>query len=611
MKNNLPVTIQSLNQLPRINDLRFSADGHFLVWSQSKGTQGVLYARTLRGEPFKISGNLNVRGGIGYGGGEFGLRANMAIFTEKSGSLYKTRIIKQANPFRISPAWGSCGSPVISPDGKWALYVFQDGEINGLAVTHTHGITWPSQLAMGADFYMQPCWHPSGEKIAWAEWDHPSMPWDSSRIKIGELGGMQLRLFEEHWIAGGEGYSASQPYYSPDGKWLSYIIRDGDWDNLMLYHLKMRTHKAVVKGNGFHLRLPEWIQGMRSYAWHYSSRQILYTRYSHGQATLWRVDVIKGKSEQIDTGGIRWITQLDASPFNDDIVFLGSSPKIPKQICLIRSGKLRYRQSVLEQELGDMAVEPEEFEFPSGGGQVAYGYLYLPQNGSQAPFPLVLHIHGGPTSSSPQLFSGDAAWFTSRGYAYAQLNYRGSSGYGYAYQNALKHQWGIVDVEDAYYLVKYLIDKGLAQSKKIAVMGTSAGGYSVLRALIAYPGFFKAGICSYGVSDLLSDAKNTHKFEKYYHRFLTGDLARNKKRFIDRSPINRIDEIKDPLALFHGDEDRVVSLSQTLEIYEKLKANRTPCTLTVYEGEGHGFRNPENIEDYYEKIQSFLKKYLK
>ncbi|MBM3137103.1 MAG: S9 family peptidase [Chloroflexi bacterium] len=605
-----PVSIHTLNQLSRVNEVRFSGDGRFLLYSTSEGSQGILYARKKTGKSFRISADRNVRGGIGYGGGDFGVHGDQAFFVDRNGSLYKTSLLRHAHPERISPAWGSSSSPVVSPNGQWILYVFQDGERDGLAVTRTTGIGWPSQLVMGANFYMQPCWHPSGEQIAWVEWDHPHMPWEASRVKWGEVGGMQVKLFEEGWVAGGVGRSASQPYFSPDGKWLSYIVRDGDWDNLVLFNLKRRTHKVLVRGAGFHLRLPEWVQGMRSYAWLHHSQGIVYTRYARGQASLWRLDISKGKSTPIDTGEIQWITQLDSSPINEDLVFLGSSPRTSKTICLLNNGQLSINQSKLEKEIGHTMNQPDEIPFQTAGGQNSFAFLYQPQDHDQQKKPLVIHIHGGPTSANSLSFSSDAAWFTSRGYAYAQLNYRGSSGYGYSYQDALHHQWGIVDVEDTYFLAMHLIDQGIADPKKIVVMGSSAGGYTVLRALINYPGFFKAGICSYGVSDLLADALNTHKFERFYHQFLTGDLSRNRKRFIERSPIHHIEQIKDPVALFHGDNDKVVAVDQTLEIYEKLKSGQTPCTLKIYEGEGHGFKEPENVADYYNRIESFLKKYL-
>ena len=479
------------------------------------------------------------------------------VFPDRSGSLFTSAFLGKTNPKAITPAWGSAAAPAFSPDGKWVIYCYHAGGTDGLALTRTHGLTWPTQLVLGADFYMQPVWHPSGERIAWVEWDHPDMPWDASRIKIGELGGMQLRLLEEHWIAGGKDHSASQPQFSPDGKWLSYILRDGEWDNLVLYNLKKRVHKVLVQGNGYHLRQPEWIQGMRSYGWNSSSTALYYFRYAHGETTLWKVNVSKGKSEKLDISPIQWAVQMDVSPKNDDLVFLGSSPKIPKQICRYRNDRLHFAPSDLEKEAGEHCSEPTEITFPIPNGKSGFGFYYPPLNSNQnVKPPLILSVHGGPTSANSKTFNSEAAYFVSRGYAYAQVNYRGSSGYGYAYQNALRHQWGIADVEDTIAFAQVLIDQGLAFPGRMAVIGSSAGGFTVLNILIRQPGFFKAGICSYGVSDLLEDARNTHKFEKYYHQFLIGDLKKNRQRFIDRSPINHIEKIKDPVALFHGDEDK-------------------------------------------------------
>jgi dipeptidyl aminopeptidase/acylaminoacyl peptidase len=607
------ISIDQLNQLSRINDVRFCGDGDGVIWSESIGSQGVIFKKTSKGKIQKLSGDQNVHGGVGYGGGDFDLNSNQIVFSDHSGSLFLINPTRKKEPKPITPAWGSSGSPVISPDGKWVIYCYNFGETDGLAIAKSNGLTWPSQLVLGADFYMQPDWHPSAEHIAWTEWNHPDLPWDASRVKMGELGGMQLRLFEENLIAGGKDHSANQPKFSPDGKWLSYIIRNEEWDNLVLYNLKKRTHKILVQGDGFNLRLPDWVQGMRSYGWNSASSEIYYFRYSHGETTLWKVKIRKEKSEQLNINPIQWAVQLDVSPSDDDLVFLGSSPKIPKQICFFRDGKLHYSQTNLEKEIGVLCSNPVEIVFQTEKGKQGYGFYYPPahfQSDKISQPPLILHIHGGPTSAFNKSLSHDAAFFNSRGFAYAQLNYRGSSGFGYSYQNALRHQWGVVDVEDAIAFANALIDEGLASPDRLAIMGSSAGGFTVLSALIKRPGLFKAGICCYGVSDLLEDARNTHKFEKYYHQFLVGDLKKNHQRFIDRSPIYHIDKIKDPVALFHGEEDKVVSVNQTLAIFKKLKENGIPCELQIYPGEGHGFRKPESIKDFYDKVERFLKKYL-
>ena len=338
--------------------------GQNLIWSESIGAQGVIFEGKTRGNARRLSGDQNARGSVGYGGGDFDVNETGVVFPDRSGSLFTSSFDQKTDPKAITPAWGSAAAPAFSPDGKWVIYCYHAGETDGLALTRAHGLTWPSQLVLGADFYMQPVWHPSGERIAWVEWDHPDMPWDASRIKIGELGGMQLKLLEEHWIAGGKNHSASQPQFSPDGKWLSYIVRDGEWDNLVLYNLKKRVHKVLIQGDGFHLRLPEWIQGMRSYGWNSSSEALYYFRYAHGETALWKVNISKGKGEKLDISPCQWAVQMDVSSKNDDLVFLGSSPKLPKQICRYRNGKLNFSPSVLEKEAGEHCTEPIEITFP-------------------------------------------------------------------------------------------------------------------------------------------------------------------------------------------------------------------------------------------------------
>ena len=206
-----PLSISTLNQLPRINDVRFGPDGQSIIYTSSEGAQGVLYARALNGKPFPISAALNVRGGIGYGGGEFAVCGDAAVLVDRSGSLYQTKIARGAEPRRITPAWGASGAPALSPNGRWVLYVVQDGERDGLAVARSSGIT-NDAAGDGRGYYMQPA-GPSGED-RWVEWDL-THALDAGRVKLGEVGGIQVKLFEEHWIARSR---AIQPIavFSPD-----------------------------------------------------------------------------------------------------------------------------------------------------------------------------------------------------------------------------------------------------------------------------------------------------------------------------------------------------------------------------------------------------------
>ena len=168
-----------------------------------------------------------------------------------------------------------------------------------------------------------------------------------------------------------------------------------------------------------------------------------------------------------------------------------------------------------------------------------------------------------------------------------------------------------MDVEDSLHFVEELVRRGLADPQRLVIKGSSAGGFTALNALIQKPGLFKAAICSYAVGDLVDDAQHTHKFEKYYHRFLTGSFEQDYQRFMDRSPIFHVEGIRDPVALFHGDSDKVVSPTQSEQIYERLTQRGIPCTLKIYAGEGHGFRKPETLADFYQSMLDFLEEHLK
>lgn len=605
-----PIDIEILMQFPHINDVQFLRGTSKLVWLENLDGSGTIAAGNQDATQQIISSGFNVHGGIGYGGGAFDSSTSFVVFSDKSGRLLKTGWKTNPLPIAITPKMDGVGSPKISPDEKWVLFIAEDHGTRSVAITASHGFTRPHQLAMGADFYMQPSWHPSGERIAWVEWDHPHMPWDASRVKIGSLAGMQRRLDSETWIGGDISHPASQPRFSPDGHWLSYIQRNDNWDDLILYDLEKKSTQTILRGNGFHLKLPEWVQGMRSYGWDANSEAIYHLRYAQGQSELWRLDIHQKRSEKINIEPVSWATQLCLSHEHRAIAFLGSSFSMPQKVCLLSKQKLRFLN---KDKIILPKVECRHLSFETAANQRAYGLFFPPMaHPTKDPHkpPLILSIHSGPTSLSSFSFSRNIHFFTSRGFAFAMLNYRGSSGYGYHYQDALRHQWGVVDVQDAAAFARKLINEGWVDAARMAIMGSSAGGFTVLNTLIEHPHLFKVGICSYGVSNLVENARNTHPFEKHYHQFLVGNLEDDFQRFVQRSPIQRIEKIVNPVLLFHGGQDRVVDIEETKTIYRKLQQHAVPTELIIYEDEGHHFQKEENVRDYYQRIEKFLANYL-
>ncbi len=611
-----PVTPAMVSQRLRLEDVQWAGDGHTLLWVEGRGAGGVLVTRTGDEGERELSGDLSVRAGVGYGGGEFTTAGDLAVFCDHSGQLYRRGLVF-GEPLAITPPFGAAASPAVSPDGSQVMYVFSDGKTDLLAVTDAQGVQWPVQIARGADFYMQPAWHPSGGMIAWVEWDHPNMPWDGARLMMAvvapadhESNPAMTRLQNQRLLDGGDQTPVSQPAFSPDGRYLAYIVANGEWEDLALYDLEKEKKEILVHGDGFHIMQPNWIQGMRFFGWSHDSKRIFYIRNAHGASELWCARVENGVETQIDVAPYTWIKQLSVSPVEDRLAFIGSGPATPPRVVSWFEKKIRVeKRSTPENVPPDYYPTPREISWKAPDGSPVFGLFYPPTNPNfecDGLPPAIVNIHGGPTSQASTEFSTEIAFYTSRGYAWLEVNHRGSTGYGRSYQNKLRGRWGEVDREDAAGAAATLKDLGLADPSKLVIKGGSAGGYTVLNALIHHPGIFKAGLCLYGVSNLFTIEIDSHKFEEHYNASMVGTLPAAAEKFRAWSPVFHAHKIRDSLAIFQGSADRVVPPNQADEILAVLRENRIPHLYRLYEGEGHGFRKSETIVDYLAQVEHFL-----
>ncbi|MCL4559951.1 MAG: S9 family peptidase [Chloroflexi bacterium] len=606
-----PISPTFMSVQLRLSDVLWDSDGQTLVWLEGRGAQGVLLSQSEGQAPVELNWEQNVRAGVGYGGGDFTVRDGVVVFAAQDGRLYR-RCLTYDQPRAISPEFGHAASPALSPDGRWVVYVHSVERRDSLGLVACTGESWPVHLAQGADFYMQPVWHPRGDRLAWVEWDHPNMPWDGTRLMLAVLEGETPRLAQMHPVAGGADTPIFQPGFSPDGRWLSYTAGEGEWDKL--YLLDLDSGQAHVLVDGGTLAAPAWGQGMHTYGWSGDSRRIVYLRNEAGFASLWQVEVESGMTTRMDLAPYTWLEQVSVSPKGDRVACIASSPGIAPQVITWEDHAIRtIRRSTSE------VVDPQDLSIPRAitwkapDSTVVHGLYFPPANPkyqSTGLPPAIVLIHGGPTSQRPASYSPEAEFFTSRGYAWLEVNYRGSTGYGRTYMKMLRGRWGELDVEDAAGGAQALVDQGLADAKRLVIKGGSAGGYTVLNALIRYPGKFKAGVCLYGVSNLFTLAAETHKFEERYTDSLVGPLPEAAEKYHAWSPIFHAEHIRDPLAVFQGNEDKVVPTNQAETIVAALREHHVPHIYRLYEGEGHGFRRPETWAAHYEDVLSFLKQYV-
>ena len=252
--------------------------------------------------------------------------------------------------------------------------------------------------------------------------------------------------------------------------------------------------------------------------------------------------------------------------------------------------------------------------FPTAGGRIAHGIFYEPTNPEYvAPEgerpPLIVMIHGGPTSIAGAQLNLRYQYWTSRGFAVVDVNYRGSTGFGRRYRNELRGQWGIADVEDCIAAARFLTEAGRADPTRLIIRGGSAGGFTTLAAL-TFSDVFAAGASLYGIGDLEALELDTHKFESRYSGSLIAPYPEGVEVYRERSPIHHLELFDRPVILFQGLDDKVVPPAQSQMMADALRAKGVPVAYVPFEGEGHGFRQAANIKRCLEAELSFYAQVL-
>lgn len=608
-----PLTPSQLAQSKRLQDVAW--DGARLVWLEGRSAHGMIVALDAEElSPRDITPDLSVRARVGYGGGDMAAHGGQVVFSAE-GRLHRQSLTQgPAQP--ITPAFGAWAAPAISPCGRWVAAVHSSEGVDCLALVDITGRRWPVLLASGADFYMQPAWHPQGAMLAWVEWDHPNMPWDGARLMLARVASSSdggIYLADTRQVGGGQQIAVQQPCFSPDGGTLAFISDETGWGGLYLLDLATEERRPLVVAEA-ELGEPSWVQGVRTYVWSPSGDSLYYCRRALGRVTLWRA-TMDGDQRQLP--GLETYADLAQPAVSPDgrLALLASGPRVTDR--LVTYDPATGQHAVVARSSGETIdfqwlSEPKPITWVSTDGESAHGLFYAPapKLSSSGQPPLIVRVHGGPTSQSDMSFASQVQFFASRGYAVLDVNYRGSTGYGRAYMLALREQWGLRDVQDTVSGAQHLAAQGLVDPQRMVIMGGSAGGYTVLQTLIHHPGVFKAGICLYGVSNLFTLASDTHKFEARYLDSMIGPLPETADRYRERSPIFGAERIKDPIAVFQGDQDQVVPLDQAETVVAALRRSGTPHEYHVFAGEGHGWRKAETVASFYELVLRFLKQYV-
>ena len=498
------------------------------------------------------------------------------------------------------------------PNSNWVVVV---EEVLGEVHVHRSWVAFNvenhsrSVLAEGRDFYADLSVCPDGCHVAWCEWDHPSMPWESGEVWTASISTTTdaVVINDRQRVAGGIGRPAGRPQFCRDGS-LLYLLEDGEWaqpwERTPVGLQQPLTQVASDFGG------PLWVLGERQLAEIQGS--VIAIERTHGFGIP--VIVRDHETKQLDPESI---ATDELCQGGDSVAWISPTPTTMASLGIAPNGDPRL---VVTHNIGpavplhhdDIAIA----RAVSGAGRHGdplHGLFYPPTNQqSVAPHgeqpPVIAFCHGGPTASARAGFDPVIQSMTSRGFAVVSVNYGGSTGYGASYRHRLDRQWGIVDVEDCVDLVAALGEQGLVDPSRAGIRGGSAGGFTALLGLTT--GAFRCAVSWYGVADLLTLAESTHDFESRYLDRLLGELPAERQRYIDRSPVTQASKMQGAVLLLQGLDDPVVPPAQARLMAEALRKNGHDVTLLEFEGESHGFRKLETIQRCLEAEVSFYQRQL-
>lgn len=581
----------------RFGDLVLTDQAVF--WSESvpeeKGRMTIM-RRDHRGEtetmlaaPFSVGSRVHE-----YGGGAFAVFGADIFFSNKTdNAIYRRRsdggIVKILGEENCRYA-----DLQVHPNGKY-LFAVREEHLpesqpqSSLVLIPLQSGPGMMTLFSGTDFCASPAVSPDGTKLAFLTWNHPDMPWDATRLLIGTLdseGG------NHHWeqIAGGNGESIFQPQWQNNNRLIFMSDRNGWWNP---WYWQAGNSEPIVEAE-IECGLPQWVFAMSTSGFDNDGNLICAWR----NGIEWKLSkIVVSSGDRTDIPlAMTWIDQVRTS--GSKVAFWAGSAMQSQALTLIDA---ESADSTIVRRSMQTMPDPAEISLPEEieVGHSVNALLYPPTNsGYSAPSgekpPLIVMCHSGPTASVDKIYDPRRQFWTSRGFAVADVNYRGSTGRGRAFREALNGKYGEIDAQDCRAVAQFLIARGAVDPQKVVIRGSSSGGYTALRSIVDEKLF--CGACSlYGISDLESLVHETHKFEAHYFDRLIARFPEEIERYRQLSPIRLAASITTPVLLLQGSDDQVVPPSQSRRMFKQLAARGVAVAYLELPGEGHGFRNPENV----------------
>ena len=597
-----------------------TADGGDLLWCESHPDQAgrvtVLRLRDantteLTPAPSSVRSRVNE-----YGGGAYHAAHGVLAFCDDLDGAVKLRSPNGSiRPLTAADPQVRYGDLRVHPQLPLVLAVREDHRHAGEPEQTIVALGWPRAdgtpgaehvLCRGADFYASPELSAAGE-LAWVEWQHPAMPWDSSLLKVGRLvlgpypEVREIRIVAGTVNAGVDGVAIQNPRWLSTGE-LVFLSDAGGYTRL---HRWRAGQVTCLHADEADFALPMWNLGNHTWA-ELTPDRLLTSSFTSGLGQLAIVSTTGSPTRRL--AGISHADSVCAC-LGVGYALVDRPLQTRSLVKIGEGGKLETLRTLGTTPKHTHTSVARSLEFSGRHGPVQAWY-YPPTNadfvapaGSRPP--LLLRVHGGPTAMAHNGYQIAIQFWTSRGFAVLDVNYSGSAGFGRHWRNRLRGMWGIADVDDCTDAAEAAIDAGLADPGRVTITGSSAGGLTALCALTSNDRF-AAGISRYGVTDLAALARTTHKFEAHYTDTLIGVWPAAEQTYRQRSPINNLSRLASPVLILQGSADPVVPMDQATALAQAARNRGLPMALVVLAGEGHGFRKAATRKQALAAELSFL-----
>ncbi|MDF1490317.1 S9 family peptidase [Tessaracoccus caeni] len=526
-----------------------------------------------------------------YGGGAFDVQGDVLVYVDDVSRRVWLRDDQGARALTAEQTRFRYGGLALHLASRRVLAVREDHDVQPEPRTEIVALDLDDEnpdggqvLVTGADFYAGIAVR--GDRVAWCQWMHPNMSWEEASVWAAPLDDLSNALA----VCAKEGVSALYPLWLDDERLAYASDESGYWNWTIAGPDGAHTYRSETDCCG-----PLWVCDAPALA--SDGGRLAFIEYLDGWGTLTLWDPAPGSIERplsgtADVESICW--------YDGELHAVVSWPDRPGS--LVRLTSTGDVDEVVGSPGLEEAVAPQSRWAEGPAGPVQF-WAYLPEGVEQPP--LLVKTHGGPTSMATASFSEEIQFWISRGFAFADINYGGSTGFGREYRERLRGQWGVLDVADVVACVEELASAGLVDRARVAIKGGSAGGYTTLQSLVSTD-VFAAGMSRYGIGDLGALATDTHKAESRYTFGLVGPWPEAEEIYRERSPLFHLDRLSTPMLILQGMDDKVVPPNQAFAMADAVRAAGKPLALITFEGEGHGFRRLESRRIALEAELSFL-----